>query len=111
MFEGSSAKGAELAYHRAADRLLNELLKSGQIHCAKLRQRSVRRKDKKIVAAEYEYQVDNGGAWGEIRFDLTERTAWVEAFAENDPCGTWTVTDQVIRAILMCENEKLPKKY
>lgn len=59
----------------------------------------------------HEIQVDNGGAWGEIRFDLTERTAWVEAFAENDPCGTWTVTDQVIRAILMCENEKLPKKY
>ena len=53
--------------------------------------------------------VVNGGELGEIRFDLKEKTAWVEKFAENDPCDTWEVTDAAIRVILANNIEKLPK--
>lgn len=110
MFEGSGASGAERAYKRALEKLLLELVKMGQLHCVRIRQESDQREDKKITAAVYAYQVDNGGEWGEIRFDLPEKTAWVETFAEKDPCDTWAVTDAAIQAVLECEGEKLPKK-
>ena len=67
------------------------------------------REVKKITAAVYAYQVDNGGAWGEIQFDLEKGTAWVETFAENDLCDTWEITDATIQAILSCVVEKPPK--
>ncbi len=110
MFEGSGASGAERAYKRSLEKLMLELVKLGQLHCVQIRQESVRREGKKITAAVYGYQVDNGGEWGEIRFDLTEKTAWVETFAEKDPCDTWAVTEAAIQAVLECDEEKLPKK-
>lgn len=110
LFEYSSTIGAEQAYKRAVENLLLNLVKLGQLHCVRLKQISVQRKNKKITAAVYAYQVDNGGDWGEIQFNLKERTAWVETFAENDPCDTWKVTDAAIQAVLTCYGEKLPKK-
>ncbi len=86
-----------------------ELVKLGQLHCVRLKQTSIQREGKKITAAVYTYQVDNGGELGEIRFDLKEKTAWVEKFAENDPCDTWEVTDAAIRVILANNIEKPPK--
>lgn len=62
-----------------------------------------------MTAAVYAYQVDNGGSWGEIQFDLDKETAWVETFAENDSCDTWQITDATIQAILSCRVGKLPK--
>ena len=109
LFEGSGASGAERAYKRAIEYLMLELVRLGQLHCVRIKQISVRRADKKITAAVYAYQVDNGGDWGEIQFDLNEKTAWVETFAENDPCDTWEVTDAAIRVILANNIEKLPK--
>ena len=109
LFEGSGASGAERAYKRAIEYLMLELVRLGQLHCVRIKQISVRRADKKITAAVYAYQVDNGGDWGEIQFDLNEKTAWVETFAENDPCDTWEVTDAAIRVILTNNIEKLPK--
>lgn len=110
LFEGSGASGAERAYKRAVENLTLELVKLGQLHCVRLRQISVQHEGKKITAAAYAYQVDNGGAWGEIQFDLAKGTAWVETFAENDPCDTWEITDEAITAVLACNADKMPKK-
>lgn len=108
-FEGTGASGAEKAYKRAVENLMLKLVKLGQLHCVRLKQISIRREGKKITAAVYAYQVDNGGAWGEIQFDLENETAWVEAFAENDPCDTWEITDAAIQAILSWKAGKIPK--
>ena len=86
-----------------------ELVKLGQLHCVRLKRLSAQHEGKKITAAAYAHQVDNSGAWGEIQFDLGKKTAWVETFAENDPCDTWEITDAAIQAILSCKAEKIPK--
>ena len=108
-FEGTGAPGAEMAYKRAVEKLMLELVKLGQLHCVRLKQISLQREGKRITAAAYAYQVDNDGAWGEIQFDLEKGTAWVETLAENDPCDTWEITDSAIRVILDNSREKLPK--
>ena len=110
LFEGSGASGAERAYKRAVENLTLELVKLGQLHCVRLKQTSIRREGKKITAAVYAYQVDNGGEWGEIQFDLKEKTAWVEKFAENDLNNTWYITDTAINSVLSCNTEKPPKR-
>jgi len=109
LFEGSGASGAERGYKRAVEKLTLQLVELGQLHCVRLKQKSVQRKGKKITAAVYAYQVDNDGEWGEIQFDLVEKSAWVEVFAENDPCDTWEITDCAINAVLECCEGKLPK--
>ena len=109
LFEGSGASGAERAYKRAVENLTRELVKLGQLHCVRLKQTSIQREGKKITAAVYAYQVDNGGEWGEIQFDLEKETAWVEKFAENDLSDTWVITDAAIHAVLANNMEKLPK--
>ena len=109
-FEGTGAPGAEIAYKRAVEKLMLELVKLGQLHCVRLRQISTQREGKKITAAAYAYQVDNSGEWGEIQFDFEKGTAWVETFAENDPCDTWEITDAAIQAILERKEGKLPKE-
>jgi hypothetical protein len=40
---------------------------------------------------------------------MEKGTAWVETFAENDPCDTWEITDVAIRGILSCKIEQ-PQK-
>ena len=110
LFEGSGASGAEHAYKRAVEKLTLELVKLGQLHCVRLKQLSTQREGKKITAAAYAYQVDNGGACGEIQFDLEKRTARVESFAENDPCDTWEITDATINEVLTYDKNYLLKK-
>ena len=109
LFEGSGASGAEKAYKRAVENLTLELVKIGALHCVRLKQLSTQREGKKITAAVYAYQVDNDGEWGEIQFDLVNGTAWVEIFAENDPCDTWDFTDTVIQSVLGVKDGKYPK--
>lgn len=110
LFEGCGPSGAERAYNRAVQKLLFELVRLGQLHCVRIRQESVQREGKKITAAVYAYQVDNDGEWGNIQFDLREKTAWIETFAEKDLKDTWAVTDAAIQAVLESDNGKLPKK-
>ena len=86
-----------------------ELVKLGQLHCVRLKRLSAQHEGKKITAAAYAHQVDNSGAWGEIQFDLVKGTAWVETFAENDPCDTWEITDAAIQAVLSSRTVKLLK--
>lgn len=68
----------------------------------------------KLILKDYSWDMDgyvpNGGEWGEIQFDLVEKSAWVEVFAENDPCDTWRITDRAINAVLECDEGKLPKR-
>ena len=40
---------------------------------------------------------------------MNEKTAWVETFAENDPCDTWEITDTAISVVLANNIEKPPK--
>ena len=110
LFEGSRASGAERAYKRAVENLTLELVKLGQLHCIRLKQISTQREGKKITAAVYAYQVDNSGDWGEIRFDLIKKTAWVETFAENDPYNTWKITDAALHSILDYSTHTLMQK-
>ena len=110
LFEGSGTSGAERAYKRAIENLILQLVKLSQLHCVLLKQVSVQRESKKTIAAIYAYQVDNSGSWGEIQFNLEEKTVWVGNFAENDLGDTWDITDAAIHAVLACNGEKLPKK-
>ena len=109
LFEGSGASGAERAYKRAVENLTLELVKLGQIHCIRLKQVSTHREGKIITAAVYAYQVDNGGDWGEIQFDIEKGTAWVETFADKDPCDTWKISDAAIQMVLKSNPTKFPK--
>ena len=110
LFEYSSIIGAEQAYKRAVENLLLNLVKLGQLHCVCLKQMSAQRAGKRTITAVYAYQVDNGGDWGEIQFNMEAGTAWEETFAENDLCDTLDVTDVAIRSVLECDRDKLPKK-
>ena len=60
-FEGTTASGAERFYLRTLDKLRLKLLESGVIHTVTLKQTECRKRNKKIAAAVYLYQVDNDG--------------------------------------------------
>ena len=83
-FEGTTASGAERFYRRTLDRLRLELLEGGAIHTVTLKQTDMRKKNKKIAAAVYQYQVDNDGEWGELRFDFENGTAEIVGLADWD---------------------------
>ena len=89
-----------------------ELVKVGALHCVRIRQKIVHYEndDKKIAAVVYEYQVDNDGTYGEIQFNLVEKTAKVLFFAENVSQDTKDITDQAIQSILRYYIEDMPKK-
>ena len=82
--EGTTASGAERFYRRTLDKLRLKLLESGVIHTVMLKQTECRKRNKKIAAAVYLYQVDNDGEWGEIRFDFATGTAEIVRLAEWD---------------------------
>ena len=55
----------------------------GLVHTVTLKQTQCRKK-KKIAAAVYLYQADNGGEWGELRFDFESGTAEIVKLADWD---------------------------
>ena len=61
-----------------------KLLESGVIHTVTLKQTDMRKKNKRIAAAVYLYQADNGGEWGELRFDFESGTAEIVKLADWD---------------------------
>ena len=83
-FEGTTASGAEQFYRRTLDKLRLKLLESGVVHTVTLKQTEHRKKNKKIAAAVYQYQADNDGEWGEIRFDFENGTAEIMKLADWD---------------------------
>ena len=83
-FEGTTASGAERFYRRTLDKLRLKLLESGVIHTVTLKQTECRKRNEKIAAAVYQYQADNDGEWGEIRFDFENGTAEIMKLADWD---------------------------
>ena len=110
MFEGSSASGAERAYRKAAEHLILLLVENGGVHAVRLKQKSKTKRKKKIATAIYEYQADCDGGWGEIVFDFGSGTAEIVRLADWDTMISNVFAKQVIRYLLDCENEKLPKE-
>ena len=56
-------------------------------------------KEQKIAAAVYLYQVDNGGEWGEIRFDFATGTAEIVKLADWDTTKSNIFAKTAIRYI------------
>lgn len=110
MFEGSSASGAERAYHKAVEKLTLLLVEAGALHAVRLQRKSVKRAKKKIAAAVYEYQADCDGEWGEILFDFENSTAEIVRLAEWDTMVSKMFAEQAIKYIRACDIEHPPQK-
>ena len=54
------------------------------LYTVTLKQTDMRKKNKRIAAAVYQYQADNDGEWGEIRFDFENGTAEIVRLADWD---------------------------
>ena len=98
-FEGTTAGGAERFYRRTLDKLRLKLLKSGLVHTVTLKQTECRKRNKKITAAVYLYQVDNDGVWGELRFDFENGTAEIVKLADWDTVKSNVFAKAVIRFV------------
>ena len=109
LFEGSTASGAERAYHKAVERLACLLTETGVLHMIRLKRKSQTKRKKKIAAAVYLYQVDNDGEWGEISFDFEAGTAEIIRLAEWDTTVSKKFAQKAIQYILTC-NAKLYKE-
>ena len=67
-------------------------------------------KEQKIAAAVYLHQVDNGGEWGEIRFDFATGTAEIVRLAEWDTIKSNIFARTAIRYIQSLPEGRLLKK-
>jgi len=67
-------------------------------------------KEQKIAAAVYLYQVDNGGKWGEIRFDFATGTAEIVRLAEWDTIKSNIFARTATRHIQSLPEVRLLKK-
>ena len=67
-------------------------------------------KEQKLAAAGYLYQVDNGGEWGEIRFDFATGTAEIVRLAEWDTIKSNVFAKTAIRHIQSLPEAKLPSE-
>ena len=105
-FEGTTASGAERFYRRTLDKLLESRL----VHTVTLKQTECRKRNKKIAAAVYLYQVDNDGEWGEIRFDFATGTAEIVWLAEWDTIKSNVFARTAIRYIQSLPEVRLLKK-
>ena len=108
-FEGTTASGAERFYRRTLDKLRLKLLKSGVIHTVTLKQTKRRKKNKKIAAAVYQYQADNDGEWGEIRFDFENDTAEIVRLADWDTVKSNIFANTTIRFVQRLPEARLLK--
>ena len=107
---GSTASGAERAYRKAVDKLTELLVAEGALHAVRLKQKSKTKRKKKIATAIYEYQADCDGEWGEILFDFENGTAEIIRLADWDTMISNVFAKRVIRYLLNCENDRLPKE-
>ena len=64
-----------------------------------LKQTECRKRNKKITAAVYLYQVDNDGVWGELRFDFENGTAEIVKLADWDTVKSNVFAKAVIRFV------------
>ena len=75
-----------------------------------LRQIEIQKTDERIAAAVYQYQVDNDGEWGEIRFDFATGTAEIVRLAEWDTIKSNIFARAAIRHIHSLPEARLPKE-
>ena len=80
------------------------------LHTISLRQTESRKEDGKITAAVYQYQVDNDGEWGEIRFDFVTGTAEIVRLAEWDTIKSNVFARTAIRYIQSLPEARLPSE-
>ena len=110
MFEGTTAGGAERAYRRAVEHLTELLVEDGVLRCVRLKLESQKTRKKKNAAAVYSYQADNDGEWGEIHFDFERGTGEILRLADWDTIRTNIYAKMVIRYVMKCKDENLPKE-
>ena len=110
MFEGTTAGGAERAYRRAVEHLTKLLVEDGVLRCVRLKLESHKQLKKKNAAAVYLYQADNDGEWGEIHFDFERGTVEIVRLADWDTMRTNIYAKMVIRYVMKCKDENLPKE-
>ena len=108
-FEGTTASGAERFYRRTLDKLRLKLLESGVIHTVTLKQTDMRKKNKRIAAAVYQYQADNDGEWGKIRFDFENGTAEIVKLADWDTVKSNIFANTAIRFVQSLPETRLLK--
>lgn len=110
MFEGTTAGGAERAYRRAVEHLTEFLVEDGVLRCVRLKLESHKARKKKSAAAVYLYQAIGDGEWGEIHFDFERGTAEIIRLADWDTMRTTIYAKMVIRYVMRCKDENLPKE-
>ena len=79
--------------------------KGNSSHTVSLRQTECQKTGETIIAAVYEYLVDNDGEWGELRFDFENSTAEIVKLADWD-----TVKSNVFAKVAIRFIQELPKK-
>ena len=79
------------------------------IHTVTLKQTECRKRNKKIAAAVYQYQADNDGEWGEIRFDFENGTTEIVKLADWDTMKSNVFAKTAIRYIQGLSEARLLK--
>ena len=92
------------------DKLRLKLMESGMVHTVTLKQVKSTKKNKKIAAAVYLYQVDNDGEWGELRFDFEKGTAEIVKLADWDTVKSNVFAKTAIRHVQSLPEVKLPSE-
>ena len=110
LFEGSGASGAERAYQRALEKMMQHLAKHEVFHVLLLRLISQEKENKKIAAAVYSYGADYDGEWGKIRFDLLKDETEIIKLADGDFIKSQPFAKRAIKEIQAADKDRLPKK-
>ena len=110
LFEGSGASGAERAYQRALEKMMQHLTKHEVFHVLHLRLISQEKENKKIAAAVYSYGADYDGEWGEIRFDFLKNGTEIIKLADSDFVKSQPFAKRAIKEIQAADKYRLPKK-
>ena len=79
------------------------------IHTVTLKQTDMRKKNKRIAAAVYQYQADNDGEWGEIRFDFESGTAEIVKLADWDTVKSNIFANTALRFVQSLPEARLLK--
>ena len=100
----------ERAFVRTEDRLTKLLVAEGELHSVELRLKSQKKRGKKITTAVYEYLVDCGGKWGELRYNFKDDTAKILLLAEWDTVVSHRFAMRAIEHLRTYCNDKLPDR-
>ena len=92
------------------EHLTELLVEDGVLRCVRLKPESQKTRKKKNAAAVYLYQADNDGEWGEIHFDFVRGKAEIVRLADWDTVRTNIYAKMVIRYVMKCKDENLPKE-